>query len=356
MEELSKIFSYGIKVGAENKKQSENDMQIHFLGTSAGTPTVERNVTSIALQPEGRSEWYMVDCGEGTQQQLLRSPLSLPKLTKIFITHLHGDHCYGLPGLLSSRGLMQASEPLDIYGPRGLKPMLEAMLKYSYVRPMYKLRIHEFNESSELYDDVNEKVKTVKLSHDVPSYAYVIQEQDFAGAFDIDKAKAAGIPPGPDYGRLKNGETVTLEDGRIFSGAEFVSDPINGRKIIIAGDNDSAELLANDMADADVMIHEATHTIEAAAGLSFKSRHSTAASVCEIAKNVGLANLILTHFSPRFHLRPQNGRSGMDDIADEVKAHYDGSWHLARDFDQYKLGRDKKVECVFRRKNRWESK
>ena len=324
-------------------------MEFHFLGTSAGSPTLERNVTALGLQIQQRKDWYLFDCGEGTQQRLLRSTLSPVRLSRIFITHLHGDHCYGLPGLISSRGLLGAQEPLTIYGPKGIKEMLEVTFRCSYMRPSFDCKVIEFHKGDEvLIDDEHEKVEVVKLSHDVPSYAFVLTEKDRPGVFQADKARAAGVTPGPLFGRLKKGETITLEDGSEVNGLDFVGDPQKGRKIIVSGDNDKPSLLAEHLAEVDLFIHEATHTEEAAANLSFKSRHSTAKVVCEEATKAELPNLILTHFSPRFSLRSK-GEGSMDKVMDEAKSFFTGNLQFAQDFDIYGLDRQGKLSLIDRR-------
>lgn len=327
-------------------------MKFHFIGTSAGSPTVERNVTSLAITFEQRSRWYMVDCGDGTQQRILRTSLSLPKLDKIFITHMHGDHIYGLPGILTSRGLMCGAESgIEIYGPKGIKKYIETVLKLSYTRVHYPIKIHEFLEAGVLYENEDETVSVVELSHDIPSYAYVLKESSRTGTFDVEKAKAAGIPPGPLFGQLTAGKTIKLEDGREFSGQDFIGPSKEGRTVIIGGDNDSPELLADELKDACLLIHESTHTEEVRENLKWNSKHSTAKSVGTVAEKVGLKNLILTHFSPRFSLRssPEQPHS-IEVVQKEAESVYkSGELFLARDADIYKLDRDEKISLEYRR-------
>ncbi|MCH2206956.1 MAG: ribonuclease Z [Lentisphaerales bacterium] len=333
-------------------------MKFHFLGTSAGSPTIERNVTSLALTFEQKSSWYLFDAGDGTQQQILRTSLSLPRLDKIFVTHMHGDHCYGLPGILTSRGLMSGSEgKVTIFGPKGIKKFIETILKLSHTKLKYPIDFVEVTQSETVFEDENEKFDCVKLSHDVPSYAYVVQEKDRPGAFDVSKAKAAGITSGPLYGKLTRGEKVTLEDGREFDGKDFVGEAKKGRKVIIGGDNDSPELLNGYLQDAEVFVHESTHTVDVKENLVWKARHSTAASVAQVAQEKNVKNLILTHFSPRFSLRViDEDDSSMCRIREEAEGIYKGNLNLAQDFDCFCLNRQgeltlEKRKAVKRRKS-----
>lgn len=330
-------------------------MKFHFLGTSAGSPTVERNVTSLAITFEQRSGWYMVDCGDGTQQRILRTSLSLPKLKKIFITHMHGDHIYGLPGILTSRGLMCGAESgIEIYGPKGIKQYIETVLKLSYTRVHYPIKIHEFHEAGELYNSDEETVSIVALSHDVPSYAYVLKESSKAGTFDVEKAKAAGIPPGPLFGQLTAGKTIKLEDGREFSGKDFIGPSKEGRTIVIGGDNDSPQLLSKELKNACLLIHESTHTEEVRENLKWNSKHSTAKSVGTVAQKAKLKNLILTHFSPRFSLRSSDDQPhSIEVVRKEAESVYNnGNLFLARDSDIFKLDREGQVSIEYRRHSR----
>lgn len=327
-------------------------MKFHFLGTSAGSPTIDRNVTSLAIVFDQKSLWYMVDCGDGTQQKILRTNLSLPRLDKVFITHMHGDHIYGLPGILTSRALMSGSDSeLTIYGPGGIREYIQTVMKLSYTRLHYPLKIHEFTEAGKLYENDEEIVSVVKLSHDVPSYAYVLTENDRPGVFDVDKARHFGIPQGPLFGQLSRGQTITLPDGRQFDGREFVGPARQGRTVIIGGDNEKPDLLAQYLTDACLLIHEATHTEEVRENLKWKSKHSTAKSVGMIAESAHLPNLILTHFSPRFALRPNPHQAySMDMVQDEAEKFYkSGALFLAQDSDIYHLDRAGKVSLEYRR-------
>lgn len=178
-------------------------MELYFLGTNAGVPTIQRNVTSIALRllEERRSIW-MFDCGEGTQHQVLRSPIRLGKLEKLFITHLHGDHLFGLPGLLSSRGYQGGTSPLTVYGPPGLKAYLDISLAVSQSRIPYKIEIVEHTGGT-VFEDDGFKVEAALLEHRIDSYGYRVTEKDSPGSLNTELLKSYGLKPGPLYGKLK---------------------------------------------------------------------------------------------------------------------------------------------------------
>jgi len=327
-------------------------LKFHFLGTSAGGPTIERNVAALALTFEQKGMWYLFDAGDGTQQQILKTSLSLPRLDKIFITHMHGDHCYGLPGLLTSRGLMSGGEKgVTIYGPVGIKEFVITILRLSHTNLDYEIDFVEFSESQTIFEDNCEIIRCVKLSHDAPSFGFVIEEKERAGVFDVEKARAAGVPNGPLYGKLSRGETIVLDNGRVFDGADFVGPSRKGRKVIIGGDNDSPELLEDCLQSADVFIHESTHTKEVKENLAWDARHSTAESVAEVATRAGVANLILTHFSPRYSLKVPDGHaSSLSRVRDEAQSKYSGNLKMAQDFDCFSLDRNGVLKLEFRKK------
>ena len=198
-------------------------MQVTFLGTSSGVPTRARNVSAVAVRLTQRSELWLFDCGEGTQHQFLRSDLRLSQLRRIFITHMHGDHVFGLPGLLASLGLSgSCSGGVDLYGPDPLESYLDGVLRTSSTRIGYPLKVHQVRSAAEadriVFEDADLSVRATPLHHRVPAYAYRIEEKPKPGRFDINKAREMAIPPGPVYASLKRGETVTLEDGRRIDG------------------------------------------------------------------------------------------------------------------------------------------
>lgn len=274
-------------------------MELFFLGTGAGVPAKLRNVSSLALLLlEERNAIWLFDCGEATQHQILHTSLKPRKIEKIFITHLHGDHIFGLPGLLGSRSFQGGTSDLTVYGPKGIRAFLEAALQLSGTHLKYALDIVEIEEGTIFADD-QFAVETLRLDHNMASYGFRITEKDKKGTLDAERLKADGIPPGPIYKKLKNGETVTLEDGRMINGSEYVGPPQKGRVIAILGDTrpcKNAVVLAQ---NADLLVHESTFSAdsERMAGDYF---HSTTAQAAEIARKANAGALCLTHISSRY--------------------------------------------------------
>lgn len=275
-------------------------MELLFLGTGSGVPSKQRNVASIALKLlDERNSVWLFDCGEGTQHQILKTTLKPRKIEKIFITHMHGDHIYGLPGLLSSRGFQGGVEPITIYGPKGIKGYVLSSLKYSGTRLNYPIHFVEFEQAGVIFEDSQFKVEVNKLQHGLPSFGFRITEADHEGTLDAKKLKEMNVPSGPVYGRLKNKEVITLEDGRIIDGKDFVGPNQKGRIVTILGDTikhpNSVKLAMN----ADVLVHEGTFGPEEP-DLARQYNHSTTLQAAQIAKEAKVKKLLLTHFSSRY--------------------------------------------------------
>ena len=274
-------------------------MLLYFLGTGAGKPSLERNVTSLALRmPAPPGDVWLFDCGEGTQHQILASPWSLRKVTRIFVTHLHGDHIFGLPGLLASRSFSSKDVPLNLYGPMGLRRFVETALDVSGTRLSYPLEIRELRPDEELEIE-DWRVRLALLEHGLPSYGYRLEEPDRPGRLDAERLKELKVPPGPIYGLLKAGETVTLDDGRVINGQDFVGPPRRGRHVVILGDTRYTAASLKLAKEADVLVHEATFggKLEDRA---YEFFHSTPLQAAQIAKDADVKMLILTHFSSRY--------------------------------------------------------
>ncbi|MEL4894622.1 ribonuclease Z [Crocosphaera sp. Alani8] len=308
-------------------------MEITFLGTSSGVPTRFRNVSSVALKLPQRGEVWLFDCGEGTQHQLLRSDVKISQITRIFVTHMHGDHIYGLTGLLASSGLAGSGQPMEIYGPPELKDYLHGCAKYSHFKLASHIRVYPIHPGI-LYEDKEFEVSCRPLKHRIPAYGYRIAEKDRPGRFNVEKAKALNIPPGPVYGELKQGKTVTLEDGRRIRGQDLCGERESGRKVIYCTDTVFCEEAIALSEDADVLIHEATFAHQDAQ-LAFERLHSTSTMAAQVALAAQVKQLIMTHFSPRY--APGNNLQ-LDDLLYEAKAIFPNTI-LARDFLTYEVPR-----------------
>lgn len=274
-------------------------MELLFLGTGAGVPAKERNVSSIALQLlEERGATWLFDCGEATQHQILHTSIRPRRIEKIFITHLHGDHIFGLPGLLGSRSFQGGDTPLTIYGPKGIQAFVETSLSVSATRLKYDLQVVEIEEGT-VFEDEQFFVIAKQLDHGIPSYGFRVVEKDLPGTLLVDKLQALGIRPGPIYQQIKLGKTVQLDDGTVIDGRDFVGPPQKGRIVTILGDTRYCEASVELAKEADVLVHEATFAAEDGA-LAYDYFHSTAVQAAEVAKLAGAKKLILTHISSRY--------------------------------------------------------
>ncbi len=311
-------------------------MQITFLGTSSGVPTRARNVSSVALRLPQRSEIWLFDCGEGTQHQFLRSELRLSQLRRVFVTHMHGDHVFGLPGLLASLGLAGNSDGVDLYGPDPLENYLKGVLNNTSSRISYPLGVHRVRDSatqkSILFEDKDLIVRCTSLTHRVPAYAYRIDQKPRPGRFNIDRAKELQIPPGPEYAALKRGEKVCLADGRRFDGKDFCGPTRPGASIVYCTDTLFCEAAIELAKDADLLIHEATYAHKDA-DLAFQRKHSTSTMAAQTAAEAGVNQLVLTHLSPRY--TPTNAITA-NDLLNEAISIFPNTI-LAKDFLQIEL-------------------
>ena len=269
-------------------------MRLTFLGTAGSWPTKERSASAIALGLE--RELILLDCGEGTQRQFFQSSASFMRVRRVFITHFHGDHFLGLPGLIQSMCLNNRTEPLDIYGPPDAKEMVGRALAMGYFTLRFPVEVHALNPGESVELD-GYTVRTSRAEHPVPSMAYRIDEAAKRGRFDADRARALGIH-GPDFRRLEAGESVHVGTSVVHP-ADVMGDPRAGRSIVYSGDTGPSDDVRRLAHRATVLIHEATvgQEIEAEANAW---GHSSARQAAELAHRAEASALFLTHFSSRY--------------------------------------------------------
>ncbi len=278
--------------------------KVIFLGTSAGMPTLKRNVPAIALMFSLTNEFWLFDCGEGTQQQINQTNLKLSKLTNIFITHLHGDHIFGLPGLLATRGLLGVKKPINIFGPVGLEGYLQSALEHSSTYLPYTYNIYLIKKTKFLTPNLLEKIGIISiycaiLNHHMDSFGYTLIKRDIKRNLQVDKLLKLGIPPGPIYKKFKEEDKVQLEDGRIFQTSDFITEGICLKKLCYCGDTTLSVNAISLSERADLLIHEATY----GATNQEKARqhyHSTVEDAINVARRAKVKRLALTHISPRY--------------------------------------------------------
>lgn len=304
-------------------------LELIFLGTGAGVPSKERNVSALALSllQEQNSIW-LFDCGEGTQHQILHSSIKPRKVNKIFITHMHGDHIYGLPGFLSSRSFQGGTTPLTIYGPKELKQFVETNLQLSETHLTYPISIVEVADKMVLKLD-RFTVYVELLDHGIPSFGYRIVEKDKPGELLVDKLKSLGIKPGPIYQQIKENETVTIPSKGIIYRKDVVGPPKQGKIITIIGDTRYSPRFVSLAKNADVLVHEATfrHDKETLAHQYF---HSTTLQAARLALESNCKQLILTHISSRYQ-QEEN-----DQLLQEATAIFPKT-KLAYDFSKFTI-------------------
>lgn len=348
-------------------------LKLTFLGTSAGVPTKQRNVTALAIeclnpylsgaqqgnQPQNANQnkksrpWLLIDCGEGTQQQLLHTKLSLHQLQAICITHVHGDHCYGLPGLLASAAMSGRREPLTLIAPKAIATLLEAITLTTELYLPFALNFVAIEDMLSEQGDTNKvnillsdqqqlDIDITLLSHRVASHAFGITQTIHHRTLDTDKLLAQGIPASALWGKLQQGHDVITEEGQQLCAGDYVNDELSRTRVVVAGDNDTPACLTAALVDTDLLVHEATYTHEVLTKIQgknpeFDPMHSSAQLVADFVEKSGVNNLILTHFSARYQGfdNPNSKTPNMAYIRLDAESVYKGNLWLAADFDQY---------------------
>lgn len=357
--------------------------ELTFLGTSAGVPTKYRNVTALAVSIKNpfsakadKSDnnknvpWILIDCGEGTQHQILHTPLSLQQLRAICITHVHGDHCYGLPGVLASMAMGGRTAPLTLIAPQAIGKLLDTLtltteLYFNY--PIEFIAIESLKTESlktsnknftpvhlDFSDHHQVQIDIIPLSHRTPSHAFKLTQTIQHNQLNTDKLRSLNLPPSHIWGKLQNGQDVTLEYGETgfsetgfgetLKASDFVTPMTEKTAIIVAGDNDTPELMADFVSDVSLIVHEATYTAEVENKIlsrdsAFNPQHCSVERIANFAKKYRVPNLILTHFSGRYQPfdKVEDKNPNMGHIHVEVKANYQGNYWLANDFDRFRV-------------------
>ncbi|WP_281646543.1 ribonuclease Z [Parendozoicomonas sp. Alg238-R29] len=322
-------------------------MRLTFLGTAAGLPSRDRNVTALILAKDDSKEWCLIDCGEGTQHRLLGSRYTLKRLQAIFITHVHGDHMFGLPGLITSASMQGRTEPLVICAPDGVESFVRHSLACAAVSQLpFELIFKASDKDGFEYSTSDYKVTSHPLSHRVPCFAYGFDEQPDIDHLCPEKLAQLGIPRGPLWGLLQQGKPVTLPDGRIVDSSMVREPSPKGRFAVIGGDNDQPEILHDVLTKADILVHEATFSTSVREKVGGQWMHSTPAQVGTAAEKAGVKHVILTHFSNRYQKRPRPGQFGVEELREEAKAVYSGTVTLASDHGCWEMDRDRHLKEV----------
>jgi len=274
-------------------------MSLHviFLGTGGSVPTLKRSLPALVVQREG--ELLMFDCGEGIQRQMVKAGIGFHKKMKIFVTHLHGDHVLGLPGLLQTMALLDRSRKLDVYGPVGIKRFLECIKETVQFVLTFPVEIHEIDEEGTVCDEGEYAVEAVWANHVIPSLAYSFVEKSRPGRFYPERAKALGVPEGPLWSKLQSGKAVMLPDGSVVKPEQVLGKARAGRKIVYSGDTRPFKSFVKFASGADLLVHDGTFDDELAERAK-EDGHSTAGQAAETAKKARVKRLVLMHISARY--------------------------------------------------------
>jgi ribonuclease Z len=294
---------------------------IRFLGTSASRPTVERNVTSLALMREG--ETLLFDCGEGTQRQMMRYGISFA-LEDIFFTHFHADHVLGVVGLMRTMSLQGRTEPLRLWGPKGGAKVLKRAEGFGVERLGFPAEITELEPGQEIRRK-EYAIMPFEVDHrGSHSIGFALIEDDRRGRFDPDLARALGVPEGPLWGQIHRGVAVTLPDGKVIEPSTLVGPPRPGRRVVVTGDTRPCDATIEWSRNADLLVHEATFADEEAAR-ALETGHSTAREAATVAQKAGVRSLVLTHFSARYSRDPGDLAREAREVFDRVTLARDGT-------------------------------
>jgi ribonuclease Z len=296
------------------------DLDVVFLGTAGSAPTARRGLPATLIRRGG--ERLLIDCGEGTQRQLIRS-VGLVDLDDVFVTHFHADHVLGLPGMLKTFGLQGRERPLDVYGPPGLRQLFKVLAPL-IGKPGFEIRTIELESGEELERD-GYVIASFSVKHRVPAYGYALVEHDRPGRFDAARARELGVAAGPDFGRLQRGEPVAGSAGEVRP-EQVLGAARLGRKLVFSGDTAPCDMTRGEADGADLLVHEATFMHEDLARAR-ETGHSTARQAAMLAADADVELLALTHLSTRYPV-------GL--LRDEARAEFEPTI-VPRDFDRVEI-------------------
>jgi ribonuclease Z len=270
-------------------------LRLTFLGTAAAQPTLRRNLTGLAVRRHG--EMSLVDCGEGTQRQLIQTAAGFD-VAAIYFTHFHADHYLGAIGFLRTLSMQDRTEPLDVYGPRPARALLKTMLFTGAERFHFEVRIHEVAPGERVRREGCEWV-AFATDHRTPSVGWALREDPRPGRFHPERAETLGVPKGPLYGALQRGETVALSGGRIVRPEEVLEAPRRGRTVVVTGDTRPCQATVDAARGADLLVHDCTFG-DAESERARETMHSTAREAAAVAREAAVERLVLTHLSSRY--------------------------------------------------------
>ncbi len=271
-------------------------LRVTFLGTSGAVPTVQRNPSAVFVNREG--DGLLFDAAEGTQRQMMRFSTGF-SVSHLFVTHVHGDHVLGIPGLVQTWDFNDREQPLAIHTPRGTRSEIEGLVGATSNRPSFPVRVHEVGPGELALDREAYEVRAIAADHRATAVGYALVEDDRKGRFDRERAEELGVPVGPKFSKLHDGQPVELEDGTVVDPDQVVGPPRPGRTLVYTGDTRPIDAVVEAAEDADLLIHDATFT-DGRTDRAGQTGHSTARQAGAVAARAGVSRLALVHISSRY--------------------------------------------------------
>jgi ribonuclease Z len=296
---------------------------VTFLGTAGAVPTVRRNTSALMVRREG--ERLRFDCGEGTQRQMMRFNAGFD-VSHLFVTHTHGDHVLGIPGLIQTWDFNDREAPVAIHVPPGTRRTVRELVGATGASPAYPVRIDEVTPGGVAYAADDYEVRAFRVDHRTTAVGYALVEDERKGRFDRERAEELGVPVGPKFSRLHEGDPVELDDGTVVRPEQVVGDPRPGRRVVYTGDTRPTDTVVEAARDADLLVHDATFADDARERAG-KTGHATARQAAELARRAGAKRLALHHVSSRY-------ASETDRLVREARAAFDGTVTLPDDGDE----------------------